>query len=146
MKKKILFLSLILVLQLGCTKRNIEKEEVRNISTETKAETLDILNKSEDISDIVVELFGIDDATTIVFNNIALVSVIPSYDKELDIELKDIISEKILESFEDIEEVKVGDNKKIFGKTEDVIIKLLQGESYDNYVKEISDIMEKIER
>lgn len=142
MKKKILFLSLILALQLGCTKGNIENEEVRNISTET----LDILNKSEDISDIVVELFGIDDATTIVFNNIALVSVIPSYDKELDIELKDIISKKILESFEDIEEVKIGDNKKMFAKTEDVIIKLLQGESYDNYVKEISNIMEKIDR
>lgn len=147
MKKKILFLSLILILQLGCAKDNLEdNNEAKNISIDTKAESMDILNKSEDISDIVVELFGIDNASTIIFNNKALISVIPAYDKELDEELRSVIEKQVLDTFSDIEEVKITDNKKIFSQTEDIIIEILQGSSYDNFVKEISGIKEKIDR
>lgn len=146
MRKKILFLSLILMFQLGCTKSGIEDGETKNISIDTKAESLDILKRSEDISDMVVELYGVDNASTIIFNTKALVSVEPSYDKELDEELRKVINKKVLESFSSIDGVKISDDKKVFSQIEDIIINILQGESYDNYVKEINGIMEKIDR
>lgn len=102
-----------------------------------------IIDRSETLSDHVVELFGIDDAATIILNDIALVSVIMAYDSEFNDDTKNLIKETVLESDNEIKEVIISNDEKTFFQIVDIITDLMNGNSYDNYVNEISKLIEK---
>lgn len=150
MKKIILFGILIsLMLQIGCTKA---KNEITKDSTEDNSiievggVDKEILTRSEKIADSVVELFGIDDSVSIVFNDIAVVGVVLSYDKELDGELKEDIVNRITETDPQIKEVNITQSEKNVEQLNEIIIGLLNGNPYDNYVEEINNIIEKVKK
>lgn len=145
--KRYLLLALIflLLLQIGCTSNPKETplvEEPDNtvvVSAEDKA----IIDRSETLSDHVVELFGIDDAATIILNDTALVSVIMAYDSEFNEDIKNLIRDTVLENDSQIKEVIISNDEKTFYQIVDIIFDLINGTPYDQYVNEISKLIEK---
>lgn len=150
MKKNIVLLILVVVIVLGgCQNPQqniIEGELPQDEVIEVGGEDKEIINRSEDISDYVVELFGIDDAVTIIFNDTAVIGVILAYDQKINDDIKNIIRDTVKEKDELIKEVKITDNKKLFSQINNIIEGLLNGKSYDNYVSEIDKIIEKIQK
>lgn len=145
-KYLIIFMTLVLTLQIGCKASN-EMDEVKHeeeiISIQVSGEDRIILERSENISDYVVELFGVDDAATIIFNDIALVSVVLAYDAELTSEMKEIITDIVIEKDSEINTIKVSNDEKTFFQVIKIIGDMMNGSSYDNYVKEINKLIEK---
>lgn len=150
MKKSILFfLVLNIIFQLGCAvQNNVEvRDEDDNIGiADVAAEDNEILSVSEDIADIVVELYGIDDATAILFNEDVLVGIVLAAGQDITDEIKNTIVGTVKERHPQINKVHISLNKKIFNQTEDIIMDLLQGKSYDDYVNEISKMIDKVEK
>ncbi|WMM23368.1 YhcN/YlaJ family sporulation lipoprotein [Tissierella sp. MB52-C2] len=148
MKRYLLFvLTLVLILQAGCRtkvdKEIVEVEEPERTSIEVAVEDKIIIDRSEDLSDYVVELFGVDDAATIIFNDIALVSVIMAQDSEFTEDTKQIINNLVLEKDEEISQVFISDDEKTFFQIVEIIGDLMNGSSYDKYVSQISKLVEK---
>jgi len=142
----LLIVALLLVLQMGCTSKQNEipmVEEPDNTSVEVSVEDKVIIDRSETLSDHVVELFGIDDAATIILNDTALVSVIMAYDMEFDDDTKNLIKDTVLESDSEIKEVIISNDEKTFFQIVEIITDLMNGTSYDKYVNEISRLIEK---
>ena len=69
-----------------------------------------------------------------------------SYDKELDQELKEDIINRINETDPQIQEVNITQKDKIIKQLNEVIIGLLNGNPYDNYVEEINKIIDKVKK
>lgn len=138
----------LLLLQIGCTFNQkeapiVEEPEEPDRTIEVSMEDRAIIDRSETLSDNVVELFGIDDAATIILNDTALVSVIMAYDSEFNDDTKNLIKETVLESDNEIKEVIISNDEKTFFQIVDIITDLMNGNSYDNYVNEISKLIEK---
>ena len=134
---------------MACTGENIDRQTVEDENQnliEVNVEDKELLNRSEDISDLVVELYGVDDATTIVFNNEAYIGVVMAFDHEFTEELRDTIIHHVKEKDTQIENVSVTTNSKIFKQIDDVVFDLLQGNSYDSQVKEINKIINNINK
>ena len=72
-----------------------EIETAEDITISVQAKDVDIIERSETISDGIVELYGIDDATTIVIGDEALVGVKIAYDEELNSDTKDMIESTV---------------------------------------------------
>lgn len=151
MKKCLLLIMiLVLLLQIGCKadidKKIVEQEDLDSISVEVAAEDKVIIDRSENLSDYVVELFGIDDAATIIFNDTALISVVMAYDKELTEETKQLINDIVLEKDMEIKQVLVSNDEKTFFQVIEIIGKLMNGSPYDNHVGEVSKMIDKINK
>lgn len=149
MKKNTIFLILISLLILsGCTNgESLVNEPVQDdAAIEVSGEDLEILRRSEDLSDYVVELYGIDDAVTIIFNDTAVVGVVLAYDQKMEKDIEEVIINTVKEKDNRIKDVKVSDNKRLFQDINAIIEALLNGKSYDNYVAEINRIIEKIDK
>lgn len=143
MKIRILFMLVIAMLLMpGCMKDSADGGEELAITVGGEDRT--IIERSELISDMVVELYGIDDATTVIFNDIALVGVKIAYDQKLTPEMKSSISNLIKEKDILISEVKVSENKKIYSQIDSIITQLLNGSSYDSLVSQIGKLQNKI--
>ena len=148
MKRYLLFvLTLVLVFQVGCKpaieEEIVEVEELEQSTVEVAIEDKIIIDRSEDLSDYVVELFGIDDAATIIFNDIALVSVIMAHDSELTDDTKEMINSLVLEKDEEISQVVISNDEKTFFQIVEIVGDLMNGSSYDKYVGQISKLVEK---
>lgn len=148
MKRYILLtIIFVLLIQIGCASTPKEEiqmvEDTDNTAIEVSMEDKVIIHRSETLSDYVVELFGIDDAATIILNDKALVSVIMAYDSELDDDTENLIRDVVLENDIEIREVIVSDDEKTFFKIVEIITDLMNGISYDKYVNEISKLIEK---
>lgn len=149
MRRKILTVIILAVAisLIACTNSSINHNQTvdennRNL-IEVNVEDKELLNRSEEISDLVVELYGIDDATTIVFNNDAYVAIIMAFDHEFTEDLRDAIIHLVKERDSGIENVSVSTNSKLFKQIDGVVFNLLQGKSYDSQVKEINKIINK---
>lgn len=148
MKKSILlFIVLVLVFQVGCKsgvdKDIVEVEDPGIISVEVTAEDKVIIDRSENLSDFIVELFGIDDAATIIFNDTALVGVIMAYDKELTDDTKKLINDIVMEKDTAIKQVLISNDDKTFNQIVNIMNELMNGSPYDKYVSEINKMIEK---
>jgi len=152
-KKMILFIvliSIILGATVGCmvSKKNKdivkEDEEDQEISVAVGAKDYDILNRSENISNVVVELYGIDNASSIIFNDIVVIAVEMGVDNTFTDDIKEMIIDTVLSNDTAIRQVLITDDKKIFNQIENIIEDLMNGKPYDNYVKDINRIIEKL--
>ncbi len=146
LKRYLLFvLVLSLIFQIGCktTKNNEMVNEPDDTVVEVSMEDKVIIDRSENLADYVVELFGIDDAATIIFNDTALVSVVMAYDTSFTTDTKDLISSLVMEKDTGIKEVLVSNDEKTFFQIVEIISSLMNGSSYDNHVGEISRMIEK---
>lgn len=148
MKKIILIMITLLTwIQIGCTsnlgKEIVELPEPEYTSIEVGSEDKIVIDRSEDLSDYIVELFGIDDVATIIFNDTALVGVVTSYDNELTDDLKSLINDLVMEKDTDIKHVSISSDEKIFNEIVNIVNDLMSGKSYDNYVGSISKMIEK---
>ena len=151
MRKRILIVAILVISisLIACTSGDVNRERLEDENQnliEVNVEDKDLLNRSEDISDFVVELYGIDDATTIVFNNEAYIGVVMAFDHEFSEELRDTIIHHVKEKDTQIDNVSVTVNPKIFKQIDDVVFNLLQGKSYDSQVKEINKIINNINK
>lgn len=150
MKKIVVFgILLSLILQIGCTKpleQNIEGQLEVNDSIEVGGVDKEILTRSEKISDSIVELFGIDDSVTVIFNDIAVVGIVPAYDKELDQDLRESIINRVNVTDPLISQVYITVREKNVKQINEIIIGLLDGTPYDNYVQEINKIIDKVKQ
>lgn len=149
--KKYLLLIIIALLgtQFGCKsdidKKIVEVDDPQNSSIQVSAEDKVIIDRSEDLSDFVVELFGIDDAATIIFNDTALVTVVMAYDSELTEDTKELINDLVMEKDLEINQVIVSNDEKTFFEVIEIISELMDGSPYDNYVDEISKMINKLD-
>lgn len=145
MKKNILLLLMVcVVLQIGCVdeKKGISKNE-EDLSLQVEGVDSEILERSEKISDIVVELFGIDGATTLIFNDTAIVSVIVSYDQKLNADTIETITNVVKENDNMIKDVKLAEDERTFNEVENIIGELLNGKPYDDYILDINKIIDR---
>ncbi len=150
MKKYLLFIIIALLgTQFGCKsdidKKIVEVDDPQNSSIQVSAEDKVIIDRSEDLSDFVVELFGIDDAATIIFNDTALVTVVMAYDSELTEDTKELINDLVMEKDLEINQVIVSNDEKTFFEVIEIISELMDGSPYDNYVDEISKMINKLD-
>ncbi len=156
-KKKLLLLILIGIILTGCsmgeniTEENnatkdelVQEEKEDQISLDVSSKDYDLLIRSEGISDAVVNLFGIDNATSIIFNDTVAVAVEVAEDNTFSEELKQTIVETVKENEKSINKVLVTDDKQIFDEIEEVISALLNGKSYDSQVEKITSIIGKL--
>ena len=149
MKKYLLvLLSLILLIQVGCkaseSPEDLSKlEEGEYIPVQLASNEKLIVDRSEMLADSVVELFGIDDATSIIFNETAFVSVIMAYDMEFDTDTKKLIKNTVLGTDHGIKEVIITDDENAFFKTVDIISDIMSGTKYDDFVGEINKMIDK---
>ena len=146
------FLLLILIISsivIGCridgdiTKEKNNEEE---ISLNVEGKDYDILNRSEDISNIVVDIYGIDNATSIIFNDMVVIAVEMARDSKLTDDVEEMIIEVVLENDTAVRQVFITDSKKNFEQIEKIIEGLMDGQSYDSYVKEINRMIEKLKK
>ncbi len=150
MKKIIFYLFLTSFLILGaCAKDEKdmvepEIETAEDITISVQAKDVDIIERSETISDGIVELYGIDDATTIVIGDEALVGVKIAYDEELNSDTKDMIESTVKSVDKEITNIYLTDKSNIFSDINKVVTEILQGESYDNYLSKIRVIKSRI--
>ena len=77
--------------------------------------------RSENISDLVVNLYGIDNATAIILNDRVAVGLEMADGYQLTEDLKETINSTILENDSGISQVLISDNKKIFDQIEGII-------------------------
>lgn len=156
-KKKFLILILIGIILTGCSlgvnvteKDNSTEEEIvqeekqEEISLDVSSKDYDLLIRSEGISDAVVNLYGIDNATSIIFNDVVAVAVEMAEDNTFSEEIKQTIIATVKENDSSIREVFVTDSKDIFDEIEEVVSALLNGQSYDSQVEKINSIIEKV--
>ena len=146
------FLLLILIvgsISAGCKANNdiAEKEDKEDeISTDVGGKDYDLVVRSENISNLVVDLYGIDNASSIIFNDMVVIAVEMARDLTLTDDMKETIINIVLENDSGIRQVLITDNKKTFNQVETIIQGLMNGESYDDYVKEINRIIEKLKK
>ena len=148
MKRILMVVLLISILSLmACSNSyNMDTVDGKKDLVEVNIQDRELLTRSEDISDLVVELYGIDDATTIVFNQEAYIAIKMGYGQQSTEYLKDTIIHQVKEKDPLIEEDYISTDPKIFKEIDDVIFNLLQGQSYDRQVKKINKIGEKIKK
>lgn len=147
--KYILMILIIMVIPMGCkVNQEISEEEKTEdeISIDVGGKDYDILNRSENLSDIVVDLYGIDNATSIIFNDLVVIGLEMARDATLTDDMKEMIISTVLENDTMIRQVLITDNKKTFDQIENIIISLMNGKPYDDQVKEINRIIEKLKK
>lgn len=154
--KFILIFMLIGIIITGCSLReniikdnNVENEIVDEeykdeISLNVGGKDSELLIRSEGISDTVVNLYGIQNATSIIFNDMVAIAVELTDEKDLTSDVKEMIMNAVLEKDTMIRQVLISEDEKIFDEIESVIDELLNGKPYDNQIKKINMIVEKI--
>ena len=126
-------------------KNDISQEEYENeLGLDVGGRDYDLLMRSERISDSVVNLFGIDNATSIIFNDIVAIAIELAEENELNNSMKELIMDAALENDSMIRQVIITDNESTFDEIENIIIALMNGQSYDSQVKEVNRIIESI--
>lgn len=142
--KKNYFLILLVILALlftSCTMEEDSYDEELDVSSDDS----NLVERSEAISDIIVEEYGIDDAITIVFNEYALVSVKIAYNEDITQGHIDNITNKVLKFDSLVEKVLVTDDAKIFREIDDIVFGLLQGDAYGDYLDDINGIFNRLQ-
>lgn len=148
--KCLLLILIPMVLVLGCTAKNDEDELVEedieeDITLDVSAQDREILIRSENISDMVVNLYGIDNASSIIFNDMVAIALEMAEGNTLTEDVRMMIRDTVMENDQAIKEVLITDNKKIFDQLEEIVLSLLSDEkSYDDHVVDISRIIEKL--
>lgn len=146
-KKNILFISLLIILLLvGCQYKEMEGSYEEVDAKQTDENSLEILKRSEDISDLVVDLIGIENATSIVFQDAVLIGV-KIYDENEDgltDDLKESIENVVLENDEDIGKILISEDQKDFDEIEDIIQALLNGEDIKDHASRLNKIFKKM--
>ena len=155
--KKMILLIVLISMTLGATvgcvisKKNNDNNDIvkedekdQEISIAVGAKDYDILNRSENISNVVVELYGIDNASSIIFNDIVVIAVEMGVDNTFTDDIKEMIIDTVLSNDTMIRQVLITDDKKIFDQIESIIEGLMNGKPYDDYVKDINRIIEKL--
>jgi len=143
-KKYICFLLLILVFLVGCTTEKIVEDKVQDNTITVTGPDSEIIERSETLSDVIVDLYGIDDATTIIFNDTAIIGLKVAYEEALDENISDIVKNTVLIEDPNINQVLLTDKDRIFSEINSVVNELLQGKSYDSLVVDINKIKNKI--
>ena len=142
MKIKYMIILIVLTLFLtSCTNDNMDNNTEED-NLDVSGEYDQLLERSEGISDIVVEIFGIDDAVTIVFNEYALIGVKIAYDDITQDQVNEISNK--LKSYDEVEQVLITDNSRIFKEIDDIIFGLLQGDPYEDFLDDINGIKIKL--
>lgn len=151
MKKSLIFiLSLMLLLQVGCMASEspddlAKLEEGEYVPVQLSSDERLIVDRSEMLADAVVELFGIDDAASIIYNETAFVSVIMAYDAEFDDDTKALIKDTVMATDHGITEVVVTNDENAFFKTVDIVSDIIRGSKYDDYTSDISKLINKFD-
>ena len=145
----VLLVLIIMIIVIGCKINEEISEEGKSedeISINVEGKDYDTLIRSENLSDVVVDLYGIDNATSIIFNDLVVIGVEMARDAILTDDVKEMIISTVLENDTMIRQVLITDNKKIFDQIEGIIIALMNGKPYDDQVKEINRIIEKLKK
>lgn len=154
-EKFILILLVIGIITIGCNSNlDVKKDDGaigeekfgEEISLNVHGKDYDILNRSENISDLIVDLYGVDNATSIIFNDLIVVGVDMAEDREFTDEIKQTIINTVLENESMIRQVLISDNKNTFDEIETIIHSLMNGETYDDQVKDINRIIEQLKK
>lgn len=140
--KKVYLLSFLLLtlILVSCTMENNVDDYDLNVSGDNS----ELVEKSESISDIVVEEFGIDDATTIVFNEYAIIAVKIAYNEDISQEHTEKITNKVLNYDRQVEEVLITDDSRTFKDIDNIVFDLLQGSDYKDYLDDINGIFNRL--
>ena len=145
----LLIILAIMVITMGCKVNEDIREEAKNqdeISINVGGKDYDILIRSENLSDVVVDLYGIDNATSIIFNDLVVIGVEMARDSVLTDDVREMIISTVLDNDTMIRQVLITDNKKVFDQIEGIINSLMNGKPYDDQVKEINRIIEKLKK
>lgn len=144
-KRLLIFIILILMgFNIACQNNNHIIEE--NVSLAVEGKDYDTLMRSENVSNIVVDLYGIADASSIIFNDIVVIAVEMEIDNSFTDDVKEMIIETVLASDKAIRQVLITDDKKVFEQIEKILNGLMNGRPYDDYVKEINRLIEKLKK
>ena len=143
----LLIVTLLMFSFSGCkTKEKIERVEEKNASGNIVVGEVkeNVSERGEVIADNVVDLIGIDDATAIIFNDMAIVAIELAEGNEWTEEMRKTIENTVHETDDKVKSVLVTKEKAIFNKIDDIAQSLLKGEKLDKHSSEISKIIKRI--
>ena len=143
--KKIFFILIVLsTIITGCTNDKELQDTQRPLTITTNASDNEIIERSEMISDGVVELYGIDDAASIILNDEVLIGVRVAYDEKLKEETITSIESKVKTLDENISKIYITDKSKQFNEINNIITEILQGESYESFIPDIDNLKNRM--
>lgn len=143
----LLIATLLMFSLLGCkAKEKIEQVEEKNASGNIVVGEVkeNVSERGEVIADNVVDLIGIEDATAIIFNDMAIVAIELAEGNEWTEEMRKTIENTVYETDNKVKSVLVTREKAIFNKIDDIAQLLLKGEKLDKHSSEISKIIKRI--
>ncbi len=143
---RIIALITITFLLSSCQYDKVENKENEDVTVEKQdKETLEIRERSEDISDLVVDLIGIENATSIVFQDSALIAVTfyEENDTGLTKDLRESIERLVLENDDKINKVLISEDENVFNEIEEIIQDLMRGEDIKSYTSQLNKIFQK---
>lgn len=143
----LLIATLLMFSLLGCkAKEKIEQVEEKNASGNIVVGEVkeNVSERGEVIADNVVDLIGIEDATAIIFNDMAIVAIELAEGNEWTEEMRKTIENTVYETDNKVKSVLVTREKAIFNKIDDIAQLLLKGEKLDKHSSEINKIIKRI--
>lgn len=146
--KLFIIVTILGIITTGCSKDNliVDENQKEEITLDVGGKDHDIIIRSENISDLVVNLYGIDNATSIIFNDVVAIGLEMADGSTLTDDIKEMVIDTVLENDTMIRQVLITDNKETFEQIEKVILALMNGKPYDEQVKEINRIIEKLKK
>lgn len=125
--------------------KNSQNQLNEEVSIDVDGEDYNLLIRSEEISNAVVSLFGIDNTTSIIFNDKVVVALEMAEGHKLTDDVRKTIINTIKEKDNNISKILITDDKRIFNEIEEVISALLHGKSYDSQVDNINKIIKAVQ-
>ena len=147
--KYVSIMFILAVIVAGCKtgEKIVQEPEIEDeASINVSGKDQDLLVRSENLSNVIVDLYGIDNATSIIFNDLVAVGVEMAQDSVLTDGVKEMIINTVLDNDTMIRQVLITDDKKTFNQIEGIINSLMNGKPYDDQVKEINKIIEKLKK
>lgn len=143
MKRFLIILIILLTFTGGCTSDKLHDSQ-EPLALTSGGGARELIERCETISDALVELYGIDDAASIILNDDLMIGVRVAYDDRLNNETRENIRNKVMAIDGDISGIYITDKIKLFNEINNIITEILQGKSYENFIVDIDNLRNRM--
>src|SRR5690554_566639 len=111
--KLFIIVTILGIITTGCSKDNliVDENQKEEITLDVGGKDHDIIIRSENISDLVVNLYGIDNATSIIFNDVVAIGLEMAEGLTLTDDIKEMVIDTVLENDTMIRQVLITDKE-----------------------------------
>lgn len=125
---------------------DIEKEEdiQGDQVTERSMAVKSLIQKNERIADSLVDIPGIDNASVLVTDGTAVVAILLDEGNEFNSDIANQIESTVKRNDDDIETIVMTTDEDTFYRVDDIEQEFMRGDSMDDYIKKVNNIIKSI--